>query len=160
MNDDIARQHQRFMTLALEQAEQAASLGEVPVGAVVVRDSEILAVAHNRRELDQDPTAHAEVLAMREASRLLGSWRLSGCSIYVTLEPCAMCTGAMVLARIDRCIFGCSDPKGGYLGSVGDLSQVPALNHRFDVVDGVLAPACSHQLKEFFRELRRRKKPS
>lgn len=160
MNDDIASQHQRFMMLALEQAERAASLGEVPVGAVVVRGDSVIAVGHNRRELDCDPTAHAELLAIREAARVLGDWRLSGCSIYVTLEPCAMCAGSMILSRIDRCIFGCTDPKGGFLGTVGNLAEVPELNHRFDVVDGVLASTCSAQLKGFFRELRARRKKS
>lgn len=162
MNDDIESRHEAFMELALELADRAASLGEVPVGAVVVREvegvHEVIARAHNRRELDDDPTAHAELLAIREAARVLGDWRLTGCTLYVTLEPCPMCAGAMVLARVDRCIYGCDDPKGGFLGTVGDLSDVPQLNHRFDVVRGVLGPTCSEQLRGFFRELRARRK--
>lgn len=149
-------QHAVWMEHALRQADMAASLGEVPVGAVVVRGGQVIAAAHNRRELDQDPTAHAELLAMREAARVLGSWRLEGCSVYVTLEPCAMCAGAMVLGRVDSCVYGCADPKGGFLGSVGDLSAVPELNHRFGVVSGVLAEPCSTRLKDFFRALRAR----
>ncbi len=159
MNDDISASpmsHTAFMERALQEADRAAERGEVPVGAVVVHRGTIVAVAHNRRELDQDPTAHAELLAMRRAAARLGSWRLSGCTVYVTLEPCAMCAGAMVLARIERCVFGCTDPKGGFVGTVGDLSAVPALNHRFDVVGGVLADACSERLKRFFRDLRAR----
>ena len=119
-----------FMAEALAIARSAALLGEVPVGAVVVRDGVIIATGHNRRELDADPTAHAELLAMRAAAKALGDWRLEGCTVYVTLEPCPMCAGAMVLSRIERCVYGCADPKGGYLGTVGDLSQVAALNHR------------------------------
>lgn len=145
------------MELALEAARSAAELGEVPVGAVVVRDGEVLAVAHNRRELDQDPTAHAEILALREASKKVGSWRLERCELYVTLEPCAMCTGAILLARIERCIYGATDPKGGYLGTVGDLSNVPELNHVVDVVPGVKGDESSQLLKGFFRALRKRK---
>jgi tRNA(adenine34) deaminase len=160
MNDDIVAQHQRFMMLALEQASVAASLGEVPVGAVIVKEGVVIASGHNRRELDNDPTAHAELLAIREAARALGDWRLTGCTLYVTLEPCSMCAGSLVLARIDKCVFGCTDPKGGYCGTVGDLSKVSALNHHYDVVQGVLAEACSEQLKNFFKTLRkRRKKP-
>lgn len=160
MNDDIDARHRQFMQLALEQADKAAALGEVPVGAVIVRGDEVLAVAHNRRELDADPSAHAEMLAIREVAHKLGDWRLTGCEVYVTLEPCPMCAGAMVLARIERCIYGCSDPKGGFLGTLGDLSSVPKLNHHFDVVDGVMADACSHRLKSFFKELRARRKRS
>lgn len=162
MNDDIGSSHEAFMELALELADRAASLGEVPVGAVVVREvegvHEVIATAHNRRELDDDPTAHAELLAIREAARVLGDWRLTGCTVYVTLEPCPMCAGAMVLSRIDRCVYGCSDPKGGYLGTLADLSKVPQLNHAFDVVPGVLGPTCSEQLRGFFRALRARRK--
>ena len=147
------------MELALTQARQAASLGEVPVGAVVVnKRGHILAVAHNRREQDHDPTGHAELIAMREAAQAQGHWRLEGCTVYVTLEPCAMCAGAMVLSRIERCVFGASDPKGGFLGTVADLSDHPVLNHSFQVVAGVEQQACGDLLRDFFRELRRRKK--
>ena len=107
-------------------------MGEVPIGAVVVRDGAVLARAHNRREIDRDPTAHAELLALRQAAGTLGDWRLDGAIVYVTLEPCAMCAGAMVLARIAACVYACPDPKGGFLGTLGDLSQVAGLNHRFD----------------------------
>jgi len=148
---------ERFMELALDQARRAAELGEVPVGAIVVRDGQVLAAAHNRRELDQDPTAHAEILALREASRKVGSWRLERCELYVTLEPCAMCTGALLLARIERCLYGATDPKGGYLGTVGDLSDVPELNHTLEVVPGVRGDESAQLLKGFFRSLRSRK---
>lgn len=150
--------HQAHMALALAQAEQAASLGEVPVGAVVARGEQVIATAHNLRESDQDPTAHAELLAIQRAARVLGTWRLEGCTVYVTLEPCAMCMGAMVLARVERCVFGCTDPKGGFAGTVGDLSAVPALNHSFEVVGGVLEERCSALLKDFFRALRASKR--
>lgn len=146
----------RFMGQALEIAATAAKLGEVPVGAVVVRDGQVLAVAHNRRALDLDPTAHAELLAIRAAAAVLGDWRLERCTLYVTLEPCAMCAGAMVLARVGRCVYGCADPKGGFLGTVGDLSRVPALNHHFDVVAGVRAEESAALLRGFFHRLRAR----
>jgi tRNA(adenine34) deaminase len=150
--------HEAFMQEALRQAEMARSLGEVPVGAVVVFENEIVAAAHNLRERDQDPTAHAELIAIKLASEKLGSWRLNDCTVYVTLEPCAMCAGAMVLSRIGRCVFGATDPRGGFLGTLGDLSSHPVLNHRFDVVSGVLAQESSDQLKGFFREKRQSQK--
>lgn len=149
---------QQFMETALEIARLAPELGDVPVGAVVVHEGKIIASAHNRRELDQDPCAHAELLAMRLAAKAVGSWRLEGCTVYVTLEPCAMCAGAMVLARIERCVYGCTDPKGGFLGTLGDLSAHPALNHRFEVTPGVMAEECADELRSFFRQLRARKK--
>ena len=146
--------HGRFMDLALAEARKAAAEGEVPVGAVVVRGDEVLAVAHNLRESAQDPTAHAEILAIRAAARKLGSWRLVGCAIYVTLEPCAMCAGAMVLARISRCVYGAADPKAGFLGSLGDLSAHPGLNHRFAVEGGVGAAEAGELLRSFFARRR------
>jgi len=149
--------HYPFMSRALELADKAALLGEVPVGAVVVRDGQIIAEGHNLRESLQDPTAHAELLALREASRALQSWRLSDSTVYVTLEPCAMCAGAMVLARVRRCVFGCPDPKGGFMGSLGDLSSEPRLNHSFEVVSGVLTAECSDRLSTFFKALRERR---
>ncbi|MCB9795530.1 MAG: nucleoside deaminase [Alphaproteobacteria bacterium] len=149
--------HRLFMQAAIDQARAAARVGEVPVGAVVVKDGQILATGHNLRESDADPTAHAELLAIREAAHAQGHWRLSGCTVYVTLEPCAMCAGAMVLARIDHCVYGARDPKGGFLGTLGDLSQHPALNHRFAVTPGVEAEECAELLKSFFRQLRARK---
>jgi len=147
-----------YMGEALVEAAVAAAQGEVPVGAVVVRGDEIIARGHNRRSLDPDPTAHAELLAMRTAAAELGDWRLEGCRVYVTLEPCPMCAGAMVLARIDRCIYGCADPKGGFLGTLGDLSDHPGLNHRFAVTPGVMAEQSSAALRDFFRSLRAEKK--
>jgi tRNA(Arg) A34 adenosine deaminase TadA len=144
------------MREALRLAEQAAAEGEVPVGAVVVHGDRIVGRGHNRREQLQDFSAHAEFLAMQEAARALGSWRLTGCTVYVTLEPCPMCAGALVLSRVDRCVYGAADPKGGYLGTVGDLSAVPALNHAFEVTGGVLGEDCAALLKAFFRKLRTR----
>lgn len=150
----------RYMRQALAVAQRAVPLGEVPVGAVVVLDGAIIASAHNRRELDRDPTAHAELMAMRQAAHVLGDWRLEHCTVYVTLEPCPMCAGAMVLSRVARCVFGCSDPKGGFLGSVDDLSQVDALNHRFAVTPGVCEAESAELLRSFFRDLRARRKAS
>jgi len=146
-----------FMGLALQEAARAAKQGEVPVGAVVVRGDLVIATASNRREIDCDPTAHAELLAIRKAGEALGDWRLEGCTVYVTLEPCAMCAGAMVLARIERCVYGCTDPKGGFLGTLGDISQHPGLNHKYVVEGGVCAEQASAQLKAFFGSLRRKK---
>jgi tRNA(adenine34) deaminase len=145
-----------LMREALALADAAALLGEVPVGAVVVRNGEIVGRGHNRRELDQDPTAHAELLAIRDAAARLGAWRLEGCRVYVTLEPCAMCAGAMVLARVEACVFGCRDPKGGFLGTLADLSRWPGLNHSFRAVEGVLADEAAARLSGFFRNLRKR----
>lgn len=142
------------MAEALALADDAARLGEVPVGAVVVHQGQIIGRGHNLRETDQDPTAHAELIAIREAARQLGSWRLEGCELFVTLEPCPMCAGALVLARIQRCVFGCTDPKGGFLGTLADLSAFPGLNHQFQVVPGVLEEPCRQRLKDFFRALR------
>ncbi len=145
------------MEMALAEAAAAAAVGDVPVGAVVVRDGVVLAAAHNRREVDGDPTAHAELLAIRAAARILGDWRLQDCTVYVTLEPCAMCAGLMVNSRIARCVYGTGDPRGGFLGSLGDLSQHKLLNHRFEVEAGVCAQAAAAQLKDFFRVLRAKK---
>ena len=143
------------MRRALVEAEAAAARGEVPVGAVVVGAAgEELARAHNRREEDQDPSAHAELLAIRAAARAVGSWRLEGATLYVTLEPCAMCAGAVVLARIPRLVFGALDPKAGFCGSLGDLVRDRRLNHRVEVVSGVLAEESSRMLREFFGGLR------
>ena len=146
------------MKQALALAQKASSLGEVPVGAIVVKDDKVIGAAHNRRELDLDPCAHAEILAIQQAATTIGDWRLSGCQLYVTMEPCAMCTGAIVLSRIERCVYGCADPRGGFVGSVEDLSQHPILNHRFEVQGGVLNEACAHELKSFFQDLRTQKK--
>ena len=143
-----------FMHLALDEARAAAAAGEVPVGAVVVRGDQILTRASNRTVRDQDPTAHAETLALRHASRVVESWRLSGCTVYVTLEPCAMCAGALVLARVDRVVFGAWDDKAGMAGSVGDLLRHPRLNHRPAVLGGVLEVETGALLREFFASRR------
>ncbi|MCP4663279.1 MAG: tRNA adenosine(34) deaminase TadA [bacterium] len=146
---------ERWMEEALSEARRAAALGEAPVGAVVERGGEIIARAFNRREMDGDPVAHAEILAIRQAARVVGDWRLTGCTIYVTLEPCAMCAGAMVNSRIDTLVYGASDPKAGFCGSLGDLVRDPRLNHRIEVRQGVLAASCARLLKDFFAALRR-----
>ena len=146
---------QQWMLAALAEAGAAAQLGEVPVGAVVVENGEIVGRGHNRRELDQDPLAHAELLALRQAAARIGSWRLVDCTLYVTLEPCAMCAGALVNSRVRRLVYGAADPKAGFCGSLGDLSSYPGLNHRFTVSSGVLAAECGELLRRFFGELRR-----
>ena len=145
---------ERLMRLALEQAHEAAERGDVPVGAAVCREDEVLGRAGNAREREQDPTAHAEILALRRAARVLGSWHLEGCALYVTLEPCAMCAGALVLARVDRLVFGSADPKAGFVGSLGDLVRDTRLNHEVDVTSGVLEAECGEILRAFFAERR------
>ena len=142
------------MRVALDEAALAAQAGEVPIGAAVVFEGRVIARAHNRRELDKDPSAHAEFLALLEAARVLGRWRLTGCTVYVTLEPCLMCAGLMVNSRIDRCVFGAPDPKGGAVGSLYDLSRDNRLNHGFEVTSGVLQDECSKLLQGFFSQLR------
>jgi tRNA(adenine34) deaminase len=138
------------MRLAIEQARDAGRHGDVPIGAIVARDGEPIAAAGNERELRRDPTAHAEVLAIQAAARALGGWRLPDTTIYVTLEPCAMCAGAIVLARVPTVIFGAADPKAGAAGSVLDVLSAPALNHRPEVIAGVLGRECGALLEEFF----------
>jgi tRNA(adenine34) deaminase len=150
---------ERFMRDALGTARRALSHGDVPVGAAVVKDGRVIARGRNTRERDADPTAHAEIVAIRRAARAVGTWRLSGCTLYVTLEPCAMCAGAMVLARLPRLVYGAADPKAGFTGSLGDLVRDPRLNHRVDVTGGVLGTECGKILVEFFRE-RRAEKPT
>lgn len=145
---------EKFMREALAEARAAAAVGEVPIGAVVVRAGEIVARAHNRRELDQDPSAHAEFAALCAAARSLGRWRLSDCTVYVTLEPCCMCAGLMVNARVGRCVYGATDAKAGALGSLYDLNADSRLNHRFNVSVGVLADECREVLSDYFSGLR------
>ena len=145
----------RFMREALRSARRAPAHRDVPIGAVVVKDDLVVARARNRREVDHDPTAHAEVLVLRRAARKLGTWRLDGCTLYVTLEPCAMCAGAIVLSRLPRLVYGAADPKAGFVGSLGDLCRDERLNHRVQVEAGVLGEECGRILKEFFRERRR-----
>jgi tRNA(adenine34) deaminase len=145
---------ERVMRLALEEARRCLDHDDVPIGAVVTRDEEVVAAAGNQRELANDPTAHAEILALRAAAATVGSWRLEGCTLTVTLEPCAMCAGATVLSRIDRVVFGAADPKAGFAGSLGNLLQDPRLNHAVSLTDGVLAEECGDLLRTFFRERR------
>ena len=142
------------MRLALEQARLAAEAGEVPVGALVIKDGEILASAHNRNLLDHDPTAHAEMVALRQAASRVGNHRLVGCEIFVTIEPCAMCAGAMIHARVARLVYGASDPKAGAAGSVLQVLNHPNLNHKVEVKAGVLQEECSEILQRFFRAKR------
>ena len=145
---------EHFMRLALREAARAIDHHDVPVGAVVVHEGEVIGAGCNERERRQDPTAHAETLALREAARALGSWRVLNCVLYVTLEPCAMCAGAIVLARVPRVIFGTSDPKAGAAGSVLDVLAEPRLNHRPEVAGGLLADECAELLRAFFRTRR------
>ncbi len=145
---------EQYIRNALDLARDAAKRNEVPIGAVIVHDGAILAAASNRTVRDQDPTAHAELLVIREASSKLDRWRLDDCTLYVTLEPCAMCAGAIVLARIKRVVFGAWDEKAGMAGSVGDLLRHPRLNHRPEVRAGVLAEECARVLEDFFRAQR------
>jgi tRNA(adenine34) deaminase len=140
----------KLMGQALGLALDASAHGDVPVGALVVRNGEVIGRGSNRTVRDQDPTAHAEILAIREAAKALGSWRLEGCELFVTLEPCAMCAGAIVLARLDRVTFGAWDEKAGMAGSIGDLLRHPRLNHRPEVTAGVMAEECGSVLREFF----------
>ena len=144
------------MQEALAEADAATAHDDVPIGAVLVHQERAIARGHNRREVDQDPTAHAEILTLRDGARHLGSWRLSGCTLYVTLEPCVMCAGALVLARLDRVVFGADDPKAGAVGALYDVPRDPRLNHRVEVVRGVMAEASSAQLKAFFAARRGR----
>lgn len=150
--------HQHYMKQALAAADTAQANGDVPVGAVVVFEETVIGVGYNRREIDQDPTAHAEIMALKQAAEHLGSWRLENCTLYVTLEPCPMCSGAVVLSRVPTVVFGCFDPKAGFVGSLQDMSSFEALNHQFKVVSGVLEEECSQRLKNFFRQIRAQKK--
>jgi tRNA(adenine34) deaminase len=147
-----------MMQRALDLAREAGAMGEVPVGAVVYRGDEIVGEGFNRREVDQDPSAHAEHIAMLDASRRLGSWRLDGCSLAVTLEPCAMCAGLIVNARVPRVVYGARDPKAGFAGSLGNLLVDERLNHRVRPIAGVLERESSELLKRFFAELRKRRR--
>jgi tRNA(adenine34) deaminase len=153
-DESLDAAHHRLMAIALEHARGAESHGDVPIGAVVARDGEPLAAAGNERELRRDPTAHAEILAIRAAAEALGGWRLPGTTLYVTLEPCAMCAGAIVLARIPTVVFGAFDPKAGAAGSVLDVLAEPALNHRPRVAAGVMEDESAALLREFFASRR------
>ncbi|NJL27646.1 MAG: tRNA adenosine(34) deaminase TadA [Thermoanaerobaculia bacterium] len=153
--DDREHDDRRWMREALAEALRAERLGEVPVGAVVVQDRQIIARGFNRREIDGDPLAHAEIIAIRQAAKIVGDWRLTGCTIYVTLEPCAMCAGALVNSRLDALVYATADPKTGFCGSLGSLVQEPRLNHQVEVRSGVLEVECAQLLRGFFRRLRR-----
>ena len=155
MTDRFFPRDEYFMRLALREAERASEHDDVPIGAVIVRDGEVGAAAHNERELRADPTAHAELLALRTAAAQAGSWRVLDAVLYVTLEPCAMCAGAIVLARVPRVVFGADDPKAGAAGSVLDVLNVPQLNHRPQVQSGLLAEDCADLLRAFFAPRRR-----
>ncbi|WHH57282.1 tRNA adenosine(34) deaminase TadA [Petroclostridium sp. X23] len=150
------RSYEYYMRYALKEAEKAYQKDEVPIGAVIVKNDKIIAKAHNLREKSQDAIAHAEVLAIRKACKKLHSWRLSGCDLYVTLEPCAMCAGAIIQSRIGQLIIGTMDPKAGAGGSVVNLFGIEQFNHKVDVIQGVLQQECADLLKRFFRELRQR----
>ncbi|SDY87591.1 tRNA-adenosine deaminase [Proteiniborus ethanoligenes] len=142
------------MNIALNQANKAYSIDEVPVGAIIVKDQKIIGTGYNMRETLNDPTAHAEIIAIKKASEALGAWRLMGCTMYVTIEPCAMCAGAIVNSRIERIVIGARDPKMGACGSVMNIVQNPQLNHRADITLGVMENECSRIMKEFFKKLR------
>jgi tRNA(adenine34) deaminase len=145
-----------YMREALREAAKAGEMGEIPIGAVIVKDGEILARAHNLKETRQDPTAHAEMVAISEAVARLGYWRLEGATMYVTLEPCPMCAGALVMARVQRLVYGAADPKAGAVGSLMDIARHPGLNHRLEVKAGVLEEESAGLMKEFFRKLRKK----
>ena len=147
-----------WMEEALAEARKALALGEVPIGAVVVKDGTIVGRGYNRTETDKDPTCHAEILALRQASQTLGGWRLPGCSLYVTTEPCSMCSGAIVLSRIENLYIGTMDPKAGACGSLYNIPQDTRLNHQVNIVRGIREEDCGDLLREFFRSLRKKKK--
>jgi tRNA(adenine34) deaminase len=144
----------KFMEEAFQEARKAAAEGEVPIGAVIVREGEIIARAHNKTEQDKDPTAHAEMLAIREAAKHLGGWRLTGCSMFVTTEPCSMCAGAIVWSRIEKLYIGTMDPKAGACGSLMNIPQDSRLNHYVEIETGLMREECAGLMKDFFRKLR------
>ena len=146
------------MQLAMQEAAAAEALAEVPIGALVVKDGQIIGRGHNLRETDQDPTAHAEMIAIRQAAEVLGSWRLLDCTLYVTLEPCVMCMGGIILARVPQLVYACRDPRVGAAGSIYNFSTDERFNHQVQVREGVLQQECSEQLRSFFRRLRDQKK--
>lgn len=154
----MMEQDQMFMQEAIAEAELARAKGEVPIGAVIVLDDKIIGRGHNLRETSNDPTTHAEMVAIREAAETIGHWRLLETTLYVTLEPCVMCMGAMILARIPRLVYACRDPRAGAVGSIYDFSQDDRFNHKVEVTEGVLGEECSQMLSGFFQELRAGKK--
>ena len=154
------KEREKFMRAALREAAKAAAMGETPIGCVIVKDGKIIARGYNRRNTEGNTLAHAELAAIRKACRKTGDWRLEGCTIYVTLEPCQMCAGALVQSRIDTVVLGARNPKAGCAGSVIDLLRDPRFNHQVEVIDGVLTEECSRLLQDFFRDLREQKKKS
>ncbi|MHC0551526.1 tRNA adenosine(34) deaminase TadA [Salinicoccus sp. CNSTN-B1] len=150
--------HEAFMALAVEEAEKARKIGEVPIGAVIVHDGRVIARGHNLRETSQNPLTHAEMIAIDRASAVVGSWRLEACTLYVTLEPCAMCSGAIIMSRIPHVVYGARDPKGGTVDSLMRLLDEPRFNHRAEVTSGVLEDTCSNLLTSFFKNLRKKHK--
>jgi tRNA(adenine34) deaminase len=150
----IKNADERFMRVAIDAAQIAEENGDVPIGAVIVYKNQIIGKAYNQREQLKDPTAHAEIIALTQAAEALQTWRLNGCTMYVTLEPCPMCAGALVLSRMDRLVFGCDDPKTGACGSLYDIVRDGRLNHRLEVTTGVLAEQCSKLLQDFFQKKR------
>jgi tRNA(adenine34) deaminase len=154
MSNAADKQDERYMQIAIEQARIAEENGDVPIGAVIVHENRIIGKAYNQREQLKDPTAHAEIIALTQAAAALENWHLNGCTIYVTLEPCPMCAGALVLARMDRLVYGCDDPKAGACKSLYNIVQDERLNHRLEVTSGVLAEQCGQLLQEFFAKRR------
>ena len=155
---NITERDENFMKLAIDQAKIAQDNGDVPIGAVIVHKDQIIAKAYNQREQLQDPTAHAEIIALTQAAAALENWHLNGCTMYVTLEPCPMCAGALVLSRMDRLVYGCDDPKTGACKSLYNIVQDDRLNHRLEVTSGVLQEQCRHLLQQFFTRRRQEKK--
>jgi tRNA(adenine34) deaminase len=151
-------EYEKWMQAAIEEAEKAWKIGEVPIGAVIVRNGEIIGRGHNLRETAKDPTLHAEMIAIRQAAERLGGWRLIGCTLYVTLEPCPMCAGAIVQSRIGKVVYGAADPKAGCAGTLMNLLEDERFNHQAEVIPGVMAEQCGSLLTHFFRELRERRK--
>jgi tRNA(adenine34) deaminase len=155
---NITEQDENFMKLAIDQAKIAEENGDVPIGAVIVHKKTIIAKAYNQREQLKDPTAHAEIIALTQAAAALENWHLNGCVMYVTLEPCPMCAGALVLSRMDKLVYGCDDPKTGAVKSLYNIATDERLNHRLEVVSGVLADECAKQLQDFFQNRRSKNK--
>lgn len=151
---------ERYMRLAIAEAEKAEKMQEVPIGAVIILDDEVIAAAHNRRETDQNAVAHAELIAIEEACKKLGTWRLEGAELYVTLEPCPMCSGAIILSRIQKVVYGASDPKAGCAGTLMNLLEDDRFNHQSEVINGVLGEECGLLLTNFFRSIREKKRKS
>ena len=154
MSNAADKQDERYMQMAIEQAQVAEENGDVPIGAIIVHENRIIGKAYNQREQLNDPTAHAEIIALTQAAAALENWHLNGCTMYVTLEPCPMCAGALVLARVDRLVYGCDDPKAGACKSLYNIVQDERLNHRLEVTSGVLAEQCGKLLQEFFAKQR------